>query len=65
MGEIEESFAVLSHGWATPCVALAQGRRDDVQALIFAEVKGDRIQRLDLCMAELYRWKPSSEQPPG
>lgn len=57
MGEIEESFAVLSHGWGTPCVVMAKGGKDDVVSLVFAEVKGETIQRLDMCIPELYRWK--------
>ena len=63
MGEIEQSFAVLSHGWGTPCVVITQGARDDVAALVFAEVKDETIRRLDMCMPELYRWKRSGDYP--
>jgi hypothetical protein len=63
MGEIEESFAVLSHGWGTPCVVMAQGGNDEAAALVFAEVKDNTVQRLDMCMPELYRWKRSGDYP--
>jgi hypothetical protein len=63
IGEAEESFAVLSHGEGTPCVGMAQDGKGDVAALVFAEVKDGTVQRLDMCMPELYRWKRSGNYP--
>lgn len=63
MGEIEESFAVLSHGWGTPCVVMAQGGKDNVVSLVFAEVKDGALRGLDMCMPELYRWERTGEYP--
>lgn len=35
------------------CVIMAQGRKEDVKAVVVFEVDGDRIKRYDLCMPEL------------
>jgi hypothetical protein len=61
MGHIEESFAVLSHGWGAPCVAMAQGEKDNVISLVFAEVKSGTLQRMDMCLPELYRWQRTGD----
>lgn len=63
MGEIEESFAVLSHGPGTSCVVMAQGEKDNVLSLVFAEVENSKIRRLDMCMPDLYRWERTGEYP--
>jgi hypothetical protein len=41
-------------------VAIAQGAKDIVSALVFAEVEDGLIRRLDMCMPELYRWRRSA-----
>ena len=33
-----------------PCVIVAQGSKDDLQATVLAEVEGTRIKRLDVCI---------------
>jgi hypothetical protein len=63
IGEIEESFAVLSHGWGDPCVFMANGGQDNLVSIVLAEVKDDKIKRLDMCMLDLYRGKRSGEYP--
>lgn len=63
MGEIEESFAVLSHGWGTPCVVMTQGEKDNVISLVFAEVRDGKISRIDMNMLDIYRTKRCGEYP--
>ncbi len=63
MGELEESFAVLSQGFGDPCVFVARGGQDDLVSIVFAEVREDKISRIDMCMLELYRGKRLGEYP--
>ena len=39
----------LDHTWPGPCVVMAQGKRDDLVALVVAEVADGKIRRLDMC----------------
>ena len=41
----------LDTSWVGPCVVLAQGGKDDLVSVILAEVEGDKVKRLDLCIA--------------
>jgi len=44
-------MATLTHSFPGPCVVLAQGDKENLVAVVFAEVKGDFIERIDLCVA--------------
>jgi hypothetical protein len=43
MGSLETDFP-------GPCVVLAQGDKENLVALVLAEVEGDLISRLDMCI---------------
>lgn len=43
-------MAMLTHSFPGPCVALAQGGKEDLVALVLVKVKGDLIQRIDMCI---------------
>lgn len=45
-----EMGMVDAYGCYQPCVVLAQHRKDNLLALVIAEVKGNRLARLDLCL---------------
>jgi hypothetical protein len=40
----------LMHSFPGPCVVLAQGEKENLVALVLAEVKGDLIKRIDMCI---------------
>ena len=63
LGEIEESPCVLSQGQGDPIVLIAQGDKNKVCAVILAEIKDNKISRLDMCMPGLYRGKRLGEYP--
>ena len=41
----------LETGFPGPCVVLAQGDKENLVALVLAEVEGDLITRIDMCIA--------------
>ena len=43
-------MAMLTHSFHGPCVVLAQGEKENLVALVLAEVKGDLIKRIDMCI---------------
>lgn len=43
-------MATLTHSIPGPCVVLAQGEKENVVALVLAKVKGDFIERIDMCI---------------
>jgi hypothetical protein len=43
-------MAMLKHSFPGPCVVLAQGEKENLVALVLAEVKGDLIKRIDMCI---------------
>ena len=43
-------MALLTHSFPGPCVVLAQGEKENLVALVLAEVKGDLIKRIDMCI---------------
>ena len=45
------------------CVALAQGDKDVVSAVVLFDVEGNHIKRFDLCMPELLGVKRSGQYP--
>ena len=49
--EVWAEMAMLTHSFPGPCVVLAQGEKENLVALVLAEVKGDFIERIDMCIA--------------
>jgi len=43
-------MAMLTHSFPGPCVVLAQGDKENLVALVLAKVKGDQIERIDMCI---------------
>jgi hypothetical protein len=43
-------MAILTHSFPGPCVVLAQGDKENLIAIVLAKVKGDLIERIDLCI---------------
>ena len=43
-------MAMLTHSIPGPCVVLAQGEKENLVALVVAKVKGDFIERIDMCI---------------
>jgi hypothetical protein len=43
-------MAILTHSFPGPCVVLAQGDKENLVALVLAKVKGDQIERIDMCI---------------
>jgi len=43
-------MAMLTHSIPGPCVVLAQGEKENLVALVLAKVKGDFIERIDMCI---------------
>ena len=43
-------MAILTHSFPGPCVVLAQGDKENLVALVLAKVKGERIERIDMCI---------------
>ena len=43
-------MAMLTHSFPGPCVVLAQGEKENLVALVLAKVKGDQIERIDMCI---------------
>ena len=43
-------MALLTHSFPGPCVVLSQGEKENLVALVLAEVKGDLIKRIDMCI---------------
>ena len=41
----------LKTGFPGPCVVLAQGDKENLVALVLAEVEGDLITKIDMCIA--------------
>lgn len=46
--------ASLNPPAGSPCVAIFQGESCDIAAVVFFEISDEKIQRIDLCMPELY-----------
>ena len=45
------------------CVLMSQGKKDEVQAVVFFEINNNKIQRYDLCMSELLNAKRTGVYP--
>ena len=43
-------MGTLTDGFPGPCVVLAQGAQDNLVAVVLAKVKGDWIERIDMCI---------------
>lgn len=43
-------MAILTHSIPGQCVVLAQGEKENLVALVLAKVKGDLIERIDMCI---------------
>jgi len=43
-------MAILTHSFPGPCVVLAQGDKENIVALVLAKIKGDKIERIDMCI---------------
>ena len=43
-------MAMLTHSFPGPCVVLAQGDKENLVALVLAKVKGEKIERIDMCI---------------
>jgi hypothetical protein len=43
-------MAMLTDSFSGPCVVLAQGEKENLVALVLAKVKGDLIERIDMCI---------------
>jgi len=43
-------MAMLTHSFPGQCVVLAQGDKENLVALVLAEVRGDQIERIDMCI---------------
>jgi len=43
-------MAMLTHSIPGPCVVLAQGEKEKLVALVLAEVNGDFLERIDMCI---------------
>ena len=57
-------MAMLTHSFPGPCVVLAQGEKENLVALVLAEVKGDFIKRIDMCIVPAPKTaKRSGEYP--
>ena len=57
-------MAMLTHSFTGPCVVLAQGEKENLVALVLAEVKGDFIKRRDMCIVPAPKTaKRSGEYP--
>lgn len=50
-GRVWAEMAWLDREFPGPCVVLAQGVREDLVGVVLAKVAGDKITRLDLCIA--------------
>ena len=61
LGKIKESSLLLGAGG--PCVVLAQGSIEDIVAVVVAEVEGDKIARMDMCLPGLFSGERSGEYP--
>ena len=48
-----------------PCVVVAQGRKEELVGVVLAEVTGDRIVRLDMCMVPSPHSARRSGEYPG
>ena len=59
-------MAILTHSFPGPCVVLAQGDKENLVALVLAKVKGDQIERIDMCIVPTPQSaKRSGEYPIG
>jgi hypothetical protein len=57
-------MAILTDSFSSPCVVLAQGGKENLVALVLAKVKGDFIERIDMCIVPAPQSaKRSSEYP--
>ena len=43
-------LAMLTHSFPGPCVVLAQGDKENLVSIVLAKVKGDQIERIDMCI---------------
>lgn len=43
-------IATLTREFPGPCIVLAQGEKENLVAVILAKVKGDFIERIDMCI---------------
>ena len=43
-------MAMLTHSFPGPCIVIAQGDKENLVALVLAKVKGNQIERIDMCI---------------
>ena len=43
-------MAMLTDSFPGPCIVIAQGDKENLVALVLAKVKGDQIERIDMCI---------------
>ena len=43
-------MATLTHSFPGPCVVVAQGDKENLIAIVLAKIKGDYIERIDMCI---------------
>ena len=43
-------MGTLTHEFPGPCVILAQGEKENLVAVVLAQVEGDHVKRFDLCI---------------
>ena len=48
--EVWAEMGELTYAFPGPCVVLAQGEREDLVAVLLAEVSGEYITRIDMCV---------------
>lgn len=48
--KVRAEMAILTHSSPGSCVVLAQGDKENLVALVLAKVKGDQIERIDMCI---------------
>ncbi len=48
--EVWAEIGELTYGFPGPCVVVAQGERENLMAVVLAEVGGEFITRIDLCI---------------
>jgi hypothetical protein len=56
-------WAELAESNNGPCVVVAEGGKDNILSVVFAKVKDNKMERMDMCMLSLYSGKRSGEYP--
>lgn len=56
-------WAELAESNNGPCVVVAEDEKDNILSVVFAKVKNNKMERMDMCVLSLYRGKRSGEYP--